>query len=150
MAIGLLLGALGLAWFTRIGVDTGYVADVLPAELIASFGLGLAFVPLSSTALIGVAPHDAGVASVVVNATQQIGGSLGTALLDTVAASATATYLVHRSHTAAVAATGLVHGYTSAFVWSATFLAIAVVSTTGLVRATRRDLPAGDVGGLAL
>lgn len=150
MASGLLLGALGLAWFTRIGVDTGYVAHVLPAELVASFGLGLAFVPLSSTALIGVAPHDAGVASAVVNATQQIGGSLGTALLNTVAASATATYLVHRSRTAAISASGLVHGYTSAFVWSAAFLAIAVVSTTALVRATRREVPVGEAGGLAL
>ena len=63
---------------------------MLPAEIVVSFGLGLVFVPLSSTALIGVAPHDAGVASALVNATQQVGGSLGTALLNTIAASATA------------------------------------------------------------
>ncbi len=94
MCIGLLLGAVGLAWFTQIGVHTSYVTHVLPAELMVSIGLGFAFVPFSSTALIGVAPHDAGVASALVNATQQVGGSLGTALLNTVAASATASYLL--------------------------------------------------------
>ncbi len=93
IATGLVLAAIGLAWFTQIGVGTGYVLHVLPAEIVVSFGLGLAFVPFSSTALIGVDPEDAGVASALVNATQQVGGSLGTALLNTVAASATASYL---------------------------------------------------------
>lgn len=134
MTIGLLLGAIGLAWFTQIGVHTGYLAHVLPAELIVSFGMGLSFVPLSSTALLGVSPKDAGVASAMVNTTQQIGGSLGTALLNTVAASATASYLVAHGHSAPVVAAGLVHGYTTAFVVSATLLAAAVVATVTLLR----------------
>jgi len=63
------MAALGLAWFTRIGVHTSFVAHVLPAEIITSVGLGFAFVSFSSTALVGVDDHDAGVASALVNAT---------------------------------------------------------------------------------
>jgi MFS family permease len=135
---GLILGALGLAWFTQIGVGTGYLLHVLPAEIVVSFGMGLAFVPLSSTALIGVAPEDAGVASAMVNTTQQIGGSLGVALLNTIAASATASYLVAHGHAVPVIASGLVHGYTTAFVFSAILLGLAVVSTVSLVQRGRR------------
>ncbi|MCU1490167.1 MAG: drug resistance transporter, EmrB/QacA subfamily [Acidimicrobiaceae bacterium] len=145
MAAGLLLAGIGLAWFTQIGVHSSYAVHVLPAEVLASFGIGLAFVPLSSTALIGVAPHDAGVASALVNTTQQIGGSLGTALLNTIAASATGTYLASRQHTVATASAGLVHGYTVAFTYSAVIVGLALVATLSLLRASRRDLPAGDV-----
>jgi hypothetical protein len=106
---------------------------VLPAELIISIGMGLSFVPLSSTALFGVAEHDAGVASATVNATQQVGGSLGTALLNTVAASATTSYLA--VHGRAAVAAGLVHGYTTGFAVSASRLGLAVVATAGLLRA---------------
>ncbi|MGB9111856.1 MAG: MFS transporter, partial [Acidimicrobiales bacterium] len=93
MGIGLTMGVAGLVWFTQIGLHAQYASHVLPAEIIVSFGLGLAFVPMSSTALVGVDHHDAGVASALVNTTQQIGGALGTALLNTVAASATASYI---------------------------------------------------------
>ena len=94
MVTGLFLAAGGLVWFTGLGVHSSYVVHVLPPELLVSIGMGLAFVPMSSTALIGVDLGDAGVASALVNATQQVGGSLGTALLNTVAASAAADYLV--------------------------------------------------------
>ncbi len=134
MAFGLLLAAAGLAWFTQIGVDTSYLSHVLPAEIVVSLGMGFAFVPLSNTALIGVSPHDAGVASALVNATQQVGGSLGTALLNTVAASATAAYLTEHGHALHTVAAGLVHGYTIAFVLSAALVALAVIATVGLVR----------------
>jgi EmrB/QacA subfamily drug resistance transporter len=145
MAVGLLLGAIGLVWFTQIGPATGYLSHVLPAEIIVSLGMGLAFVPLSSTALIGVSPADAGVASALVNATQQIGGSLGLALLNTVAASATTAYFVaHRLAVPNVAA-GLVHGYTTAFSVSATLLAVAVVTTIFLIRAPKDQALAAPV-----
>ena len=85
MTIGSLMVAAGMLWLTQIGVDTAYVTHVLPSEIIMSVGMGFVFVPLSSTALIGVGNHDAGVASALVNTTQQIGGSLGTALLNTIA-----------------------------------------------------------------
>jgi MFS family permease len=144
MSGGLMMAALGLAWFTQIGLHTTYGAHVLPAELVVSIGLGFVFVPFSSTALIGVAPRDAGVASALVNATQQVGGSLGTALLNTVAASATLGYLtVH--HGALAPALGAVHGYTTGFVCSAAVLALAMVLAATLVRATRHDLRPADM-----
>ena len=140
MLVGLVLGTAGLAWFTQIGVHTAYVSYVLPAEVIVSFGMGLVFVPLSSTALIGVLPHDAGVASALVNATQQVGGSLGTALLNTVAASATASFLVAHGASATELAAGLVHGYTTAFTVSAALLAAAFFATLLLIRASGREV----------
>ncbi len=140
VAIGIAMAALGLGWFTQVGVHTGYAAHVLPAEIVVSIGMGLAFVPLSSTALVGVAPNDAGVASALVNTTQQVGGSLGTALLNTIAASATATYLV--AHGRSAVAAGLVHGYTTAFTYSAVIIGLAVVTTVALVRAGRHEVPA--------
>ncbi len=138
MGTGLAMAAIGMVWFTRIGVDTSYVAHVLPSEIVVSLGLGLAFVPMSSTALIGVGEHDAGVASALVNTTQQIGGALGTALLNTIAASATATFLV--AHGPSSVARAAVHGYTTGFWYSAAIVGVAVLAAVGLVRAGRRDL----------
>jgi len=143
MTGGLFMATAGLLWFTQIGLHTSYVAHVLPAEIVVSMGLGFVFVPFSSTALIGVAPHDAGVASALVNATQQIGGSLGTALLNTVAASAAASYLVVH-HGAIATAMAPVHGYVTGFVLSASILALAMVLSAVLVGASRHDLPATD------
>ena len=82
MVGGFLAAAVGCAWLTQIGVRSSFVAHVLPAEIVMSIGLGMVFVPMSSTALIGVSPHDAGVASATLNMSQQVGGSLGTALLE--------------------------------------------------------------------
>jgi hypothetical protein len=142
MGVGLAMATLGMLWFTRIGVHTGFVTHVLPSEIVVSLGLGLAFVPMSSTALVGVAEHDAGVASALVNTTQQIGGALGTALLNTIAASATASYLVAHGHGPVAAAAGAVHGYTTGFAYSAALVGLSVVVALALVRASRRDLPA--------
>ncbi|MGA8296909.1 MAG: MFS transporter [Acidimicrobiales bacterium] len=139
MGVGLAMGAAGIVWFTQIGLHTSYAVHILPAEIITSVGLGLAFVPMSSTALIGVQSHDAGVASALVNTTQQIGGALGTALLNTVAASATANYIA--VHGPAEASAGAVHGYTTGFTYSAVILALSVAAAVALIRASRRDLP---------
>ena len=143
MTGGLAMAVAGLVWFTQIGVDTSYASHVLPAELVVSLGLGFVFVPFSNTALVGVAPHDAGVASALVNATQQVGGSLGTALLNTVAASATAAY-VTANHGPLAVAEGAVHGYVTGFVVSAAVLALAMVASVALIKASRFDLPAGE------
>jgi EmrB/QacA subfamily drug resistance transporter len=144
MFVGFVLATAGLVLFTRLGVDTAYATHVVPAQLVMAFGVGLFFVPLSSTALIGVANHDAGVASALVNTTQQIGGALGTAILVTFATSATTNYLTaHLSPTAnahAVAAQAAVHGYTIAFTWSAAILATAAVAVGLLVKVRRNDL----------
>ncbi len=129
MVCGFAMAVVGLIWLTQIGVDTTYVSHVLPAEIIMSLGFGFIFVPMSSTALIGVANHDAGVASATLNATQQVGGSLGTALLNTVAATARAGYIAAHGSSAAVVAAAQVHGYTRGFIVSAVLLAIAGVVT---------------------
>jgi EmrB/QacA subfamily drug resistance transporter len=123
MTGGTLLAAVGMFLLTRIGVDTAWVTHVLPSEMLMSLGLGAVFVPVASTALIGVGNHDAGVASALVNTTQQIGGSLGTALLNTIATTSTATFLVVNGQSALQRA--LVHGYTEAFTISAVLLVVA-------------------------
>jgi EmrB/QacA subfamily drug resistance transporter len=149
MFSGTAAAAIGLALFTRIRVDSGYLGHVLPAEIIMSLGMGFAFVALSSTALIGVADRDAGVASALVNTTQQIGGSLGTALLNTVAASATLHYI--NQHGAASASVATVHGYTVAFTWGLGALILAAVLSGVLITKYRRpatdDLTDGQIEG---
>jgi EmrB/QacA subfamily drug resistance transporter len=140
MVGGFTAGFLGMVWLSRIGPHSSYSVHVLPAELLISVGLGLGFVPMSSTALFGVGTHDAGVSSALVNTTQQIGGSLGTALLNTVAASATATFLLTRIHTPANMAAATVHGYTVGFEVGAVCLGIAALSALFLVNATRSDM----------
>jgi EmrB/QacA subfamily drug resistance transporter len=140
MVFGLLLGTVGLLWFSRLGVHSTYAGHVLLPEVLVSFGMGVTFVPLSSTALVGVDPQDAGVASALVNTTQQVGSSLGTALLNTIAASAATAYLVSRVHSVATARAAVVHGYTTAFTVSAGLLLLAAVASGTLIRASRHDL----------
>ncbi|HET6151792.1 MAG TPA: MFS transporter [Marmoricola sp.] len=139
MVGGTAAAAVGMALFTRITVHGSYASHVLPAEIIMSIGMGLAFVALSSTALVGVEEHDAGVASALVNTTQQVGGSLGTALLNTIAATATATYV--SAHTGQSAA-GLVHGYTVAFTWGLGALILASLLSLVLVTKQRPETAA--------
>jgi MFS family permease len=145
MFSGFALATVGMILFTRLGVDTSYLTHVVPAEVVMAFGVGLFFVPLSSTALVGVKNHDAGVASALVNTTQQIGGALGTAMLVTFATSATTNYF--HSHMApgvnpqALGAQAAVHGYTVAFTWSAAILAVAAAVVGLLVKARKSDLP---------
>jgi predicted MFS family arabinose efflux permease len=149
MVIGLMFAAGGLLWFTGLSVHSTYLAHVLPPEILVSLGMGMTFVPMSSTALVGVDPLDAGVASALVNTTQQVGGSLGTALLNTVASAAAASYLTAHVRTGRAALqVAAVHGYTTAFTVSAALLASAAVAAGVLVRASRhhvlREIVVGD------
>ncbi len=134
MVLGLSVATVGLLWFTRIGVDSSYLVNVLPGEILVSLGMGTAFVPMNSTALVGVSPQDAGVASALVNTTQQAGGSLGTSLLNTIAASSAVTYLAAHAHQVGAAGVAAVHGYTTAFTVSAVLLAVAVVVAAVAIR----------------
>jgi EmrB/QacA subfamily drug resistance transporter len=138
MVGGTLMAAVGMALFTQISVDGNYLSHILPAEIVMSMGMGFAFVALSSTALIGVADRDAGVASALVNTTQQVGGSLGTALLNTIAATATLHYV--RDHGASSGAAGAVHGYTVAFTWGLGALILATVLSFVLVAKQRKSV----------
>ena len=90
---GMLLAALGLVLLTRLEVGSTYAADVLPSLIVIGAGLGLVFPTASNTATARVDPAESGVASSLVSVGQQVGGSLGTALLNTVAVSATTAYL---------------------------------------------------------
>ena len=141
MGGGLLLATAGLALFTQVHTGTTYWGHLLPAELMVSLGMGTAFVPMSSTALVGVGTADAGVASALVNTTQQTGGSLGVSLLNTVAASATTGYLASHHGGSSVLAAAAVHGYTTAFSISAALLGVAALVALVVLRAGRSDLP---------
>ena len=135
---GLLLAAVGIVLFTRIGVHSTYAGTILPALLLTGLGLGLMFSTAFNTGTYGVAPRDAGVASATVNTGQQLGGSIGTSLLNTIFASAMASYLAshlvpHSSPAVvgSVTATAVVHGYIVAFWWVAgIFLFGAIVCGT--------------------
>jgi len=140
MITGLSAAALGLLLFTQVHVHSTYWTALLPAELIVSLGMGTTFVPMSSTALVGVEPRDAGVASALVNTTQQVGSSLGTALLNTVATSATVAFIVANRHVADVRQVAAVHGYATGFTVSAVLVAAAAVTAAVLVRARRQDV----------
>ena len=142
MAGGLLIAAIGMVLLTRIGVDTGYWSHVLPGQIVISLGMGTVFGPLTSTALVGVSDHDAGVASALVNSTQQIGGSIGTALLNTIFVSAFTSWLV--SHQVAPnspeAMVGTVHSYTVAFWVSAGLMFAAAIIAAIFIRARADQL----------
>jgi hypothetical protein len=114
-----------------------------------SIGLACVFIPAASTSLIGVNPHDAGVASAVLNSSQQVGGSLGTALLNTVFAGAVTAYLTaHLANPALLPRmlpSAFIHGYHVAFFWGAGLFAAALVSTIVLITARKQDVPSDAV-----
>jgi EmrB/QacA subfamily drug resistance transporter len=116
---GMTLGVIATILLTRLTPGGTYAGDILPALLIIGVGLGCIFAPSIGTATLGVEVHDTGVASAVVNTSQQIGGSVGLALLSTVSASAATAYARTHSHLIGVSATAAVHGYTTAFTWVA-------------------------------
>ena len=138
IAAGMLLGAAGMAYLTQVTVASGYASAVLPALLILGLGFGMIFAPAINTATFGVARRDSGVASALVNTMQQVGGSIGTSALSTIALSATASYLIsHRSSplAPAIAAT---HGYTVAFSVSAALLGLGFILAIVLLPSKRR------------
>jgi EmrB/QacA subfamily drug resistance transporter len=142
MVAGGLLGTLAMLSLTRIGVDTGFASHVLPAELGLGLGLGLVFVPMSNLALVGVPEHDAGAASATLNATQQVGASLGTALLNTIYTGAVTAYVTSHVPGPQAQLQSLVHGYTRAFYWAAGLLLVSALAAAVLVRIRRQDVPA--------
>ncbi len=130
--IGLLVSAAALFGLHLVGLHTSYVSHVLPYLLVLGIGFGLSVAPAFSTGTLGLAPQDAGVGSATLNTAQQVGGSIGTALLNTLAASAATSYLAGLALTPANLQAALLHSYTTAFLWSSLiFVAGAVVA--GLV-----------------
>src|SRR5918992_2119323 len=95
--VGMLMAAVGMVLLTRIGVDTDYATHVLPSLILIGIGFGLALGPSFATATFGVPAGDSGVASAMVNTSQQVGGSIGTALLSTLAVAASGDFLAARA-----------------------------------------------------
>lgn len=128
---GMLLAAAGMALLAQLDLDSAYATHILPALLLMGLGMGSVMSPSIQSAVSGVDPHDAGVASAMVNTMQQVGGSIGTALLSTLAASASTGYLAGRAPAPAVAAQAAMEGYTTAFTAAAVIFAVgaAVVLT---------------------
>jgi EmrB/QacA subfamily drug resistance transporter len=147
MAPGLLLASGGLYYLSFIDTHSTYVQHILPGTLLLGLGLGLVFMPAISTGTSGVSPRDAGVTSATVNTAQQVGGSIGTALLNTIAATTTSTYVA--SHLAdaarsgnvtpgeksAIVNNGTVHGFTMALDWATLILLAAAIIAWLLVTA---------------
>lgn len=133
IAAALLTTSLGLLWLTQIGVHTSYWTHLFPQQIVMSLGIGLAFPALSSTALTRVREQDSGVASAMVNTTQQVGASLGAALLNTIAATATADYIA--SHGPRLAPYAVVHGFSVALAGGAIIVAGGAIASAVLINA---------------
>jgi EmrB/QacA subfamily drug resistance transporter len=151
VATGMLIGAGAMVWFAQLGVHTAYVTGVLGPLIMTGAGLGLVIAPSINTGTFGVAPQDAGVASATVTVGQQLGASIGTSLLNTIFASAVASYITANIASArligrpALIALGLAHGYDTAFWWTAGILAGGAIIVGILFRPGplyRKDSPA--------
>jgi EmrB/QacA subfamily drug resistance transporter len=141
--VGMIVSAAGLWILTGLSPDSSYVARTLPGTMIFGAGLGIVFPTTVNGATHGVRRQDAGVASAAVNTVQQAGGSIGTALLNTIAASAVTTYAASHSAFRNVAALAVVHSYTVAFIWAAAILVVGAVAVAALLRSR---IPGGTEG----
>ncbi|QNN55141.1 MFS transporter [Nocardioides mesophilus] len=153
MVPGLALAVTGMLMLTQVEADTSYVAWVLPSMLLMSIGMACVFIPASSTALVNVGEHDAGIASAVLNTSQQIGGSLGTALLNTLFAGAVTAYLADNVRSPEDARTmapdAFLSGYHVAFFWGAVLLGVALLVALFVINARKQDVPSEPAVGAA-
>ncbi|GJF23497.1 MULTISPECIES: MFS transporter [Streptomyces] len=150
MAPGMLLASGGMVILTQMTVHSQYTTDILPALLLMGLGMGLTFMPVFSTATAGVAPQDAGVTSATVNTSQQVGGSIGTALLNTVATSTSASWIASHltdpTRREEIIKEGIVHGYTVA-IWLAAGIMLLAGVIAGLMvtaKAPKHGTPADN------
>lgn len=134
--VGMVLGAMGMVLFTKLPANSDYLGHVLPGLVVTGLGLGLIFAPATASATAWIEHRDAGAASALVNTSQQVGGSMGTALLNTIAVSVTSRSLTGWTGAApnslasrALATDATLHGYTVAFWWAGGFFALGAVFT---------------------
>lgn len=127
VAGGFLIAAIGMAWLTQIGLDTGYATHILPALILLGLGLGGAMSTAFQGSTAGVNHEDAGVASAMVNTSQQVGGSIGTALLSTIASSAAANYMSDHGPSQLAAAEAVIKSYTTTFWWATAIFVVGAV-----------------------
>jgi MFS family permease len=120
----------GLVYFTQVSVDGSYLGDLLPGFLLIGFGIGFSFVPISIAALAGVQASEAGLASGLINTSQQIGGALGIAALSTIATTRTEDALASGT----LLPSALVHGFSGAFVAGALIAGAGIIAALTLIR----------------
>ncbi|BAL86673.1 putative MFS transporter [Actinoplanes missouriensis 431] len=138
--VGAVIAAVGMVFLTRLQLDSTYVSGILPGLIIIGLGLGLVFAPTQNAATSGVEHSDAGVASAMINTVQQIGGSIGTALLSSFAASAASDYMVGKEPTAQLAMQAQLESYHTVFWWSAGFFLLAAIVAAVLFRTGPLDV----------
>ncbi|HEV8249677.1 MAG TPA: hypothetical protein VGQ15_06855, partial [Gaiellaceae bacterium] len=127
----------GILYFTQISVGGSYVADLLPGFLLIGLGLGFSFVPISIAALAGIESAEAGLASGLINTSQQVGGALGIAALSTIATTRTSDALAAGS----ALNPALVHGFTGAFVAGVFVAGIGILAALTLIRKDELEQP---------
>lgn len=138
---GLVLTAIGMTYLAQLDTSSGYAGDVLPALILLGIGAGLMFATTFATATLGVDERDMGVASAMLNTAQQVGGSVGTALLSTLFASAVTDYAsTNRGPNVAVEAS--IHGYTTVFWWAAAIALIGAIVSFFMMRSSSAELAA--------
>lgn len=125
---GMALGALAMILLTRLSTHGAYLGDLLPALIVFGMGMGCILGTGFATATLGVAPNEAGVAAALVNTSQQIGGSVGTAVLSTAFASAAASYATAHGHLARTSNVAAAHGYTTTFTWGAGAFVLGLIA----------------------
>ncbi|MFF1652469.1 MFS transporter [Streptomyces sp. NPDC058251] len=147
MGPGFLVAALGMLLLTQLEIGSSYASTILPSMVLLGLGMGTAFMPAMSLATLGVEPRDAGVASAMVNTSQQVGGAIGTALLNTIAASATTSYIkdhiagaASKSQQQLVQLEGQVHGYTNAIWFAVGILVVAATIAVTFINTGRPDV----------
>jgi len=137
---GMTLGMIGMLLLTRLELTSSYAVDVLPALMVLGFAMGSIMPASMQTATLGVNRQFAGVASAMVNTSQQVGGSIGTALLNTIATTATAAYVADHAASSTAAAEAAVSGYAAAYGWGAGFFAVGAVLSALLFRRRNQGL----------
>jgi MFS family permease len=133
LAIGLLLSSAAIVLFARLPVEGHYFWDLFPAFVVSGLGLAFGFIPMTIGALAGVRDADAGVASGLINTTQQIGGAIGVAAATTIAATYTSRYVTDHPGVSPASGSALTHGFEIAFYVLAAVAALAAVASAILV-----------------
>jgi MFS family permease len=134
LATGMAFIAAGLIWFGQVSTGGGYLSDILGPSLLAAIGLGFSFVPVTIAAVAGVPERDAGLASGLINTSQQIGGALGLAVLATVANTRTDNLMAASGGNRAELPHALTEGFQAAFLTGAGFALLGLVLTLVLIR----------------